>query len=257
MKDEQLHDWLAKLKIVWQFNLSRAPWWGGQFERMVGLVKRALYKTTGRANLSWKELEEVLLDIETTLNNRPLSYVEDDIQTPILTPHAMIVGRPNLIPEGGELDGDDEAEVTLRKRAKYVQRCKDAWWSRWSAEYLRSLRERHNMKNQTKEMNTKPGDVVLIKGDERNRGKWKIGVIDTLIKGRDGIVRAVRLRAGKSYLERTIQQLYPLELSCDRKKQRSLTTTNSDQGDELGQLRERTLDLLPSKKRKNISRTDK
>ena len=81
------------------------------------------------------------------------------------------------------------------------------------------------MKNQTKEMNAKPGDVVLIKGDERNRGKWKIGVIDTLIKGRDGIVRAVRLRAGKSYLERTIQQLYPLELSCDRKKQRSLNAT--------------------------------
>lgn len=49
-------------------------------------------------------------------------------------------------------------------------------------------------------MNAKPGDV-LIKGDERNRGKWKIAVIDTLKKNRDGIVRAVRFRAGKSYLE--------------------------------------------------------
>ena len=34
--------------------------------------------------------------------------------------------------------------------------------------------------------------------------------------GRDGIVRAVRVTAGKSNLERTIQHLYPLELSCDR-----------------------------------------
>ena len=117
----------------------------------------------------------------------------------------MIVKRPNMIPEGAELDGDDEAEVALRKRAKYVQQCEDARWSRWSAKYLKSLREQHNMKNQTKEMNAKPSDVVLIKGDERNRGKWKIGVIHTLIKGRDGIVRAVWLRAGKSYLERTIQ----------------------------------------------------
>jgi hypothetical protein len=33
---------------------------------------------------------------------------------------------------------------------------------------------------------------------------------------RDGIVRAVRVTAGKSNLERTIQQLYPMELSCDR-----------------------------------------
>ena len=74
------------------------------------------------------------------------------------------------------------------------------------------------MKNGTKEMQLKIGDVVLIKGDERNKGKWKIGVIERLIEGRDGIVRAVRLRAGKSYLERTIQHLYPMELSCDRKK---------------------------------------
>ena len=83
----------------------------------------------------------------------------------------MIVGHPNLILEGTELNGDEEAEVTLGKIAKYVQRCKDAWWSRWSAEYLKGLRERHNMKYQVKEMNAKPGDVVLIKGDERNRGK--------------------------------------------------------------------------------------
>jgi hypothetical protein len=127
------------------------------------------------------------------------------IQLPTLTPHAMIVGRPNLIPESAELDENDG---DLRKRAKYLQRCKNAWWSRWSAEYLKALRERHNLKNKTTEMNVKPGDVVLIKGDERNRGRWKIGIVDKLIKGRDGIVRTVRLRAGKSFLERAIQQLY-------------------------------------------------
>ena len=35
--------------------------------------------------------------------------------------------------------------------------------------------------------------------------------------GRDGVIRAgVRLRAGKSYIERVIQQLCPaMELSCD------------------------------------------
>ena len=82
----------------------------------------------------------------------------------------MIVGRPNLIPESAELDENDG---DLRKRAKYLQRCKNAWWSRWSAEYLKALRERHNLKNKTTEMNVKPGDVVLIKGDERNRGRWK------------------------------------------------------------------------------------
>lgn len=71
--------------IIWQFNLSRALWWGGQFERMVALVKKSLQKTIGNGFLIWKELEEVLIDVGVTLNDRPLSYIEEDIQF-ILTP---------------------------------------------------------------------------------------------------------------------------------------------------------------------------
>lgn len=72
----------------------------------MGLVKRALYKGIGRANLSWNELEEVLLDVEVRLNNRPLCYVEDDVQLPVLTPSAMMFGQPKLIPEE-DLDEED------------------------------------------------------------------------------------------------------------------------------------------------------
>ncbi|KXJ06510.1 hypothetical protein AC249_AIPGENE1155 [Exaiptasia diaphana] len=72
------HSGLSRTPIVWQFNLSRAPWWGGQFERLVGIVKLAPYKSIGRGFLNWNELEELMLDIEVSINNRPLSYVEDD-----------------------------------------------------------------------------------------------------------------------------------------------------------------------------------
>ena len=40
---------------------------------MIGLVKAALNKTIGNVFLRWKELEDVLLDVEVALNNRPLS----------------------------------------------------------------------------------------------------------------------------------------------------------------------------------------
>ena len=214
-----MHNWLAKQQITWQFNLSRAPWWWGggegQFERMVGLVKKTLYKTTGKANLSWKELEEMLLDIEIVLNNRPLSYVESDIQMPILTPNSLMMVEPNLIPESVA----DEEDSDLRQRMKYLQRYKDAWWKRWSSEYLKALRKRHNMKNKTKEMSLKPGDVVLIKGDERNRGQWTIEWWKSNRRRRWCSACTVRWRAGKSFLERTIQHLYPMELSCDLTKQ--------------------------------------
>ena len=48
MKGERLHNFLTKVDVKWQFNLSRAPWWRGQFERMVGLAKRAFNKTVGK-----------------------------------------------------------------------------------------------------------------------------------------------------------------------------------------------------------------
>ena len=50
-----------------------------QLERMVDLMKQYLYKTGGKTNLSWQEVEDVLFDVEITLNNRPLNYLEDDI----------------------------------------------------------------------------------------------------------------------------------------------------------------------------------
>ncbi|KAK3750762.1 hypothetical protein QZH41_002284 [Actinostola sp. cb2023] len=125
--------------------------------------------------LTWKELEEVMLDVEVAINNRPLTYVEDDVQLPLLTTNLMIYGEHNLIPE---MDADSLDDTVLRNRAKYLRRCKDVLWSRWTKEYVRSLRERHNLKHNTKELDLKIGDVVLIQSDERNRGKWNIGIVE-------------------------------------------------------------------------------
>ena len=60
-------------------------------------------------------------------------------------------------------------------------------------------------------------DVVITRGELKNREHWKTGIVHQLLLGRDGITRAVKLRPGKSYLERAVQQLYPLELRCDQK----------------------------------------
>ena len=212
MKDEKTQDYLAHHNVLWQFNLSMAPWWGGQFERLVGVVKQAFYKAVGLALLMFHELEEVILDVEMVVNNPPLSYVEDDVELPVLTPATIMYSQSNLLPEE---DADAVENVNLGKTARYVRRCKYVLWSRWTAEYIRRLRERHNLKHKTKDLTLKVGDVVLIQSEERNRGKWNIGIVVKLIKRRDGVVRGVRLRAGKSYLERAIQHLWPMELSCN------------------------------------------
>eukprot|EP00112_Aurelia_sp_Birch-Aquarium-sp1_P001131 Seg1117.2 transcript_id=Seg1117.2/GoldUCD/mRNA.D3Y31 product="hypothetical protein" protein_id=Seg1117.2/GoldUCD/D3Y31 len=225
MRSEKIHDYLSSNNIKWQFNLSRAAWWGGQFERMVGLTKQALFKVVGKTTLTWNELVDVLLDVELTLNNRPLSYVEDDVQMPILTPNVMLFGQPNY-PADHDIDDIDDRD--LRKRARHLNECKKRIWNRWSNEYLKGLRERHNLKHHGKTNTLNIGDVMLIKGEEKNRGQWRIGIIQQLITGRDGIVRGAKLRAGKSTLERAVQHLYPLELQCDDATVTRTTELNAD-----------------------------
>ena len=130
-------------QVKWKFNLSRVPWSGRQFERMVGLVKQCLYKATEKVKLMKQEPEEVILDTEINLNNQPPMYIDDNIQFPVLTPNILIHKQTVTIPEE-QLDNDDKV---IKKRQRYIKRSKDEAWKRWNKEYLRSLRERHNMKN--------------------------------------------------------------------------------------------------------------
>lgn len=53
-------NFLDSRRISWRFNIERAAWMGGFFERMVGTVKRCLRKVLGSAKLSFDELSTVL-----------------------------------------------------------------------------------------------------------------------------------------------------------------------------------------------------
>ena len=102
----------------------------------------------------------------------------------------------------------------LRKRAKFLQKCKEVMWKRWTAEYVRSLRESHRQAGGNQTSHPHVGDVVIIQDDKKNRNQWKLAVVTKLIKGRDGIIRGASLKTSKETLERAIQHLYPLELTC-------------------------------------------
>ena len=81
--------------------------------------------------LTWAELCEVVLDVEIALNNCPLCYLEDDIQLLVLMPNSLLFLRSNQLPE---LEPHHLEEVDLRWRAKYLLKCKQALWSRWTTE---------------------------------------------------------------------------------------------------------------------------
>ena len=211
-RDERLRGLLEEHEIKWKFNLSRAPWWGGQFERLIGVVKSAMHKVIGGGHLTWNQLSEILLDIEIQINRRPLTYLEDDVELPILTPATFLHQRTSQLPE--EKPWRIE-ESDLRKRAKYLIQCKNELWRRWKREYLVALRERHNLAQKKSKFQPKPGDVVIVQTDSKNRGKWPLAIVKETYPGKDGVVQAVSVKTSNRTLERAVQYLYPMELHCD------------------------------------------
>ena len=148
------------------------------------------------------------------MNNRPLTYIEDDIEHQPLTPNNILFGRHVVLPTD-QVVTEDEGEV-FGERQRYVLKCKKATWRRFHREYLVAIRERHNLNHKDKLANFQIGDLVIIKGESKNRGHWKLAIVEKLHSGKDNVIRAVELRATKSYLERPIQPWYPMELQIGR-----------------------------------------
>ena len=115
-------------------------------------------------------------------------------------------------------------------------------WKRWVGEYLRSLRERHELR---KSEQTFPqiGEIVLIESESKNRREWRTGMVTKLIKRKDDIVRGVKLRVGQKKWERPVQAIYLMEI-------RTLTPENI-QTDKAPTAAVR---VLPSRKAKSIGR---
>ena len=221
-KGQELKKFNASHGINWKFNLSRAPWWGGMFERMVRSVKRCLKKAIGLRKLTFEELNTILIDIEAVVNSRPLVYVEENDLDQILTPSHLFCGRRTMDREtklSPEIKMDLLRDDVI-KRTKHISASIDHFWRRWSKEYLVELRENHRLKQTSDTPGVRPGDVVMMYENGVKRNRWPMGVIEKCITGKDGVVRgAVVRRIGEkgvvSVVNRPVQKLYPMEINAN------------------------------------------
>ena len=74
-----------------------------------------------------------------------------------------------------------------------------------------ALREKHNLKHKDKMFKFNLSDVVMLKGEEKNRGQWKKGIVNHLHIGKGIIIWVTQLCIGKKLIDNPIQLLYPLE----------------------------------------------
>ena len=201
-----------------EVQLRKSTLVGGFFERMVASVKDNLRKTLGNARLSYEELLTVLVEVECMLNARPLTCEYNKVHGEVLTPSHLICGRrvkslPDEITEPDDVVNEDQCSA----RFKYLSTQLNHFWNRWRREYLANLREVHRPKVQNRDRTVEVGDVVVVYKEEKKRGEWKIRVVESLVKGKDSIVRGAKVRVVRkgepTHLSRPVQKLYPLEIS--------------------------------------------
>ena len=102
-------------------------------------MKRSLSKAISRSLLTYQELEETLLDVETCMNNRPLLYQGEEFEQPVLTPNTLLRGKPTPILEE---DLEKIAENGVTRRMRFLQRSKENLRKRFLKEYVHALEEK-------------------------------------------------------------------------------------------------------------------
>ena len=155
LTEEDIVSYSANEDIQWVFTVELAPWMGGFYERLVGIVKRSLRTAIGRVCLNSEQLLTILKEAEAVINSRPLVYVGDDINSSMtLTPAHFLTLNPKigLLSTTGDDTNDtdynpefssaDTLLVTWKKRLKHLS----SFWKIWRDEYLLSLRERQQIK---------------------------------------------------------------------------------------------------------------
>lgn len=220
VRANEVKEYLLTNQIQWKFIVEKAPWWGGFWERLVGSVKRCLKKVVGRSTLKFEEMRTLLIEVECTLNNRPLTYLYDEIEgvSQPLTPADLIYGRQIVNTANGRHFEVISTAESLTKRARYQAKLLIQFTRCWRRDYLLGLRERAQkaQRNQRVTPSIQEGDIAILRDDLTARCWWRLARVIELLKGKDDKVRAARvqvLSGGKStILRRPIQLLIPLEV---------------------------------------------
>ena len=161
----------------------------------------------------------MLIEIEAVLNSRPMIYIYDDDIEELLTPSHLFFGRQLMdLPDAAQDDYNDDINRNQAvNKMKRIAEIVDHFWKRWHKEYLLELREHHKMKKQQgKTVKINPGEVVCIQEDNVKRQRWRIGRVEEVIQGRDGVARAAIFKVSTegriSRISRPLPLLYSLEV---------------------------------------------
>ena len=198
--------------LEWSFLPPMAHHRAGVWERLIRSVRKHLASLLGKDTLEVDTLVTVLAQVEAIINYRPITKVSDDIRDPeALTPAHLLYPGVKLTNSICALPPAPPGSEVLRYSFQRARSLVDAFWKRWSHDYLSTLRERQKW-NKTK-TDLKVGQVVLLVDEVKCRNDWKTGRIVS-VSGDDTHVRTVEIQSGPKgkIFRRDITKVVALEL---------------------------------------------
>lgn len=208
----ELRGHCSRFRAEWKFGPPGGPHHQGAVERMVQEVKKAMRHVVKADRLTFPEWETVMCQISGLINNRPLSAMSSSpLDHPPLTPNHFLIGRGDLpSPEVpcAPYNGD------FRKRRETCKAMVDKFWMRWM-DCIHKLSPRPKSQHPT--TNLEVDDVVLVIGEDKKRGTWRMAEIARVFQGKDDLVRVVELRfSDKTVIKRPVTKLILLMKRSER-----------------------------------------
>ncbi|EGT42388.1 hypothetical protein CAEBREN_16468 [Caenorhabditis brenneri] len=188
---------MSKKRIKWYFNTALAPWQGGFYERLVGIVKKALKHALGDSLYKTTNLETLITECESMINRRPITYIDEDSEDcKVLRPIDFYCAGL-LFPQINDKGLDDDY-VAYTSQYREIREQAKRFWHIFYRDYLQQNKNFRSIAQHNRAFSNlvKPvlGEVVLLKDEKTDRKNWKLGIITELITGRDGEIRSVRVR---------------------------------------------------------------
>ena len=181
--------------IKQKFILPASPWWGGFYERLVRSVKSSLRKILGLSYLTYEEIKTILIEVEGTINTRPLTYINEDDLDNVITPNHLIFGTDIHNNNNNKTPASTQHSMSL-KRLRHIHYVLVHFRQRFASTYLNELRQSHIYRRQQcgDKRQLVVGDIVLIK-DNTNlpRSLWRTERVVKLVIGNDNNVPSAQL----------------------------------------------------------------
>ena len=220
VEEEEVQDHMRKLQIKWKFQTPRAPWKGGHFERLIAVIKSALTIALRRKTLQEEVFRTALAEAQTVVNNRPLTYLINQLDEEPLTPSHLLRGhlvRMFLVVEQDVLQ-ELQPEPGKRARHQYqlLQQAITLFKKRWRDEYLTSLHQRHyNGCRVESQHHLHPGALVILVQNSQPKATWPLARILEVYPDEEGVIRTVKVKTEQDTFLRATNLVVSLELSCE------------------------------------------